>query len=499
METVHVLINELLVYALNQGLLNPLDKDYAVNRILQKFNLNEYIPLDVKPRELDRILEDLLDEAVKRELIDDTLTERDLFDAEIMDCLIPRPSEVNRIFWNHYQESPVEATDYFYHLSQHSHYIRTERINRNVIWKVNTPYGEIDLTINLSKPEKDPKEIAKSRVAPKTNYPKCLLCKENVGYAGHANHPGRANHRIIPVTLRGESWYLQYSPYSYYNEHCIILNEKHEPMQITGKTFSRLLDFVHQFPHYFVGSNADLPIVGGSILDHDHYQGGQYEFAMARAKVQESFRINGVDTGIVHWPMSVLRLRSNDRKQLVSTAELILSVWKEYSDPEVNILATTEETPHNTITPIARFKENAYELDLVLRNNRTTDTCPDGIFHARAKDHHLKRENIGLIEVMGLAVLPARLKKNLERIKSYILEGVDFSKDPELNPHLKWVEDIERRYPHLNKDNINHIFDEAIGLTFMGILETCGVFKQDEMGQCAFRRFIDSVSKHLKS
>ena len=421
-------ITKLVQYGMETGLVPECEKNYTINLLLDVFHEDEY----VEPEEsfsdvdLEETLNELLDEAVKRGLIEDSVVYRDLFDTRLMNCLMPRPAQIQKEFWDKYQNSPQEATDYFYKLSQDSNYIRRYRVKKDQKWKVDSPYGEIDITINLSKPEKDPKAIAAAKNAKASSYPKCLLCPENEGYAGRVNHPARQNHRIIPITINDTPWGFQYSPYVYYNEHCIVFNGQHVPMKIDRAAFTKLFDFVRQFPHYFLGSNADLPIVGGSILTHDHFQGGHYEFAMERAEIEKEFTIPGyedVKAGIVHWPLSVIRIQSKDEKRLIDLADHILKKWRGYTDEEAYIFAETEGEPHNTITPIARRRGDAYELDLVLRNNITTEEHPLGVYHPHAKLHHIKKENIGLIEVMGLAVLPARLKEELELLEEYILDG----------------------------------------------------------------------------
>ena len=402
-----------------------------------------------------------------------------------------------RTFQEKYERDPKEATDYFYKLSQDTDYIRRYRIKKDQKWISSTKYGDLDITINLSKPEKDPKAIAAAKNAKQSGYPKCLLCRENEGYAGRVNHPARQNHRIIPVTINDSDWGFQYSPYVYYNEHCIVFNSKHVPMKIEHDTFCKLFDFVKQFPHYFVGSNADLPIVGGSILSHDHFQGGHYEFAMAKAPVERQFKVTGfedVEAGVVNWPMSVVRISHENSDRLVALADVILEKWRGYSDEEAFIYAETDGEPHNTITPIARKRGDKFELDLVLRNNITTEEHPLGVYHPHAKLHHIKKENIGLIEVMGLAVLPARLKEEMEHLAEAILAGNDIRKDEELAKHADWVEEFLPRYQEVSKDNITEILHKEIGNVFMEVLEDAGVYKRDEKGQAAFDRFLSSLS-----
>lgn len=446
---------------------------------------------------LEEILKEMLDYAAEKGMLAaDSVVYRDLFDTKIMGLLMPRPSEVIRKFYDLYKEvSPEAATDYYYDLSRNSDYIRRYRIARDKKWVAPTEYGDLDITINLSKPEKDPKAIAAAKNAHQSGYPKCLLCKENEGYAGRVNHPARQNHRIIPVTINGSRWGFQYSPYVYYNEHCIVFNSEHVPMKIEHATFCKLFDFVKQFPHYFVGSNADLPIVGGSILSHDHFQGGHYEFAMAKAPVEETFRAAGfedVEAGIVKWPMSVIRLSGTDTDRIIALADKILANWRGYTDEEAFIYAETDGEPHNTITPIARKRGDKYELDLVLRNNITTAEHPLGVYHPHAKLHHIKKENIGLIEVMGLAVLPARLKQELADLKVAILAGKDLRASEELCKHADWVEEFLPRYT-VTADNIEGILEKEVGLVFAEVLADAGVYKRTPEGRRAFRRFLATL------
>ena len=446
---------------------------------------------------LEEILKEMLDYAAEKGMLAaDSVVYRDLFDTKIMGLLMPRPSEVIRKFYDLYKEvSPEAATDYYYDLSRNSDYIRRYRIARDKKWVVPTEYGDLDITINLSKPEKDPKAIAAAKNAPQSGYPRCLLCKENEGYAGRVNHPARQNHRIIPVTINGSRWGFQYSPYVYYNEHCIVFNSEHVPMKIEHATFCKLFDFVKQFPHYFVGSNADLPIVGGSILSHDHFQGGHYEFAMAKAPVEETFRAAGfedVEAGIVKWPMSVIRLSGTDTDRIIALADKILANWRGYTDEEAFIYAETDGEPHNTITPIARKRGNKYELDLVLRNNITTAEHPLGVYHPHARLHHIKKENIGLIEVMGLAVLPARLKQELADLKVAILAGKDLRASEELCKHADWVEEFLPSYA-VTADNIEGILEKEVGLVFAEVLADAGVYKRTPEGRRAFHRFLATL------
>ena len=409
---------------------------------------------------------------------------------------MPRPNEVVRKFHKLYEESPKKATDYFYKLSQDSDYIRRYRIVKDQKWVAPTKYGDLDVTINLSKPEKDPKAIAAAKLAKQSGYPKCLLCMENVGYAGRVNHPARQNHRVIPVTIQESGWGFQYSPYVYYNEHCIVFNGEHVPMKIEHGTFCKLFDFVKQFPHYFVGSNADLPIVGGSILSHDHFQGGNYEFAMAKAPVERTFTVKGyedVEAGIVNWPMSVIRLSGESTERIIALADHILEAWREYTDEDAFIYAYTDGEPHNTITPIARKRGDRYEIDLVLRNNITTEEHPLGVYHPHAKLHHIKKENIGLIEVMGLAVLPARLKGEMEQLAEAILTGKEIRGDEVLEKHADWVEEFLPKYEKIDGENIHDVLRKEIGLVFMQVLEDAGVYKRTEEGQDAFMRFVEKL------
>lgn len=491
-------IKKLVTYGLETGLVPAEEKIYTTNLILDVLKIDDY----EEPSEeysnidLESTLAEMLDYAVANELIEDSIVYKDLFDTRIMNCLMPRPSQVIRTFKEKYTQSPKEATDYYYKLSQDSDYIRRYRVCKDMRWVTPTEYGDIDITINLSKPEKDPKAIAAAKLAKQSGYPKCLLCVENEGYAGRTNHPARQNHRIIPITVNDSKWGFQYSPYVYYNEHCIVFNGEHTPMKIERNTFIKLFDFVKLFPHYFLGSNADLPIVGGSILTHDHFQGGNYEFAMAKAPYLEKFIINGyddVEAGIVKWPMSVIRLRHEDEKRIIDLADKILTAWRSYTDEAAYIFAQTDGEPHNTITPIARFKDGKYELDLVLRNNITTDECPMGLYHPHEELHHIKKENIGLIEVMGLAVLPARLKAEMELLKEYIVAGKDLRSHEDLAKHADWAETFVKKYDHIDSDNIDKIVKDEIGIVFTQVLECAGVYKQTEEGLDAFRRFINAL------
>ena len=515
MTTIQTDIRRLIGYGVRTGLVPEEDVVYTANRLLELFGLEELECPKAESEtegaergdkaaepsvegELEKILNRMCDYAYEKGLIaENGVVYRDLFDTKVMGLLMPRPSEVIRRFRELYEtESPREATDYYYKLSQDSDYIRRYRIARDMKWIAPTRYGDLDITINLSKPEKDPKAIAAARNAKQSGYPKCLLCRENEGYAGRVNHPARQNHRIIPVTINGSQWGFQYSPYVYYNEHCIVFNFQHVPMKIDHAAFCKLFDFVKQFPHYFVGSNADLPIVGGSILSHDHFQGGHYEFAMAKAPVERSFTVKcfeDVAAGVVNWPMSVIRLNGPDSDRIIALADRILAKWREYTDESVFIYAFTDGEPHNTITPIARKRGENFELDLVLRNNITTEEHPLGVYHPHAKLHHIKKENIGLIEVMGLAVLPARLKGEMAQLKEAILTRADLRSDEVLTKHADWVEEFMPRYEMIDASNIDGIIEKEIGLVFMEVLEDAGVYKRTPQGQEAFDRFLQSL------
>ena len=492
-------IAKLVQYGMEQGLLQEEDRIYAINRILEVLKLDDYQEQEQVPEhpDLEETLNELLDYAAEKGLMEhNSVVYRDLFDTKLMDCLMPRPSEVTAKFRELYQKSPVEATDYFYKLSQDSNYIRRYRIKKDMRWSVPSPYGDIDISINLSKPEKDPKAIAAAKLAKQSGYPKCLLCKENVGYAGRVNHPARQNHRIIPLKINGTDWGFKYSPYVYYNEHCIVFNFEHIPMKIERATFVKLFDFIKLFPHYFIGSNADLPIVGGSILSHDHYQGGHYTFAMAKAPIEQHFMIPGyedVEAGIVKWPLSVIRIRSGNEKRLIDLAEHVLECWRGYTDEAAFVFAETDGEPHNTITPIARKVGDTFELDLALRNNITTEEYPLGVYHPHAEYHHIKKENIGLIEVMGLAILPARLKEEMELLAEYLVEKKDVRSCEALEKHADWAEKIVPLHPELNADNVMDILKEEIGKVFVGVLEDAGVYKCTEEGRKAFARFLKTL------
>jgi UDPglucose--hexose-1-phosphate uridylyltransferase len=493
-------IKKLICYGLENGLIEQADVIYTTNALLETLGIEEYEePQETYENvELEPVLAELLDYAYAHGLIEEnSVVYRDLFDTKLMAKLVARPSTIIEKFNSLYEKSPKEATDFYYKFSQDTDYIRRYRIRKDVKWTTETEYGTMDLTINLSKPEKDPKAIAAAKNAKQSGYPKCLLCMENEGYAGRLNHPARQNHRIIPVTIQESRWGFQYSPYVYYNEHCIVFNSRHIPMKIEHDTFCKLFDFVKQFPHYFVGSNADLPIVGGSILSHDHFQGGHYEFAMAKAPVEKRFTVAGfadVEAGIVKWPMSVIRLSGVDTERIIALADRILNTWRGYTDEAAFIFAETDGEPHNTITPIARKRGDKYELDLVLRNNITTAEHPLGVYHPHAELHHIKKENIGLIEVMGLAVLPARLKGEMEKLAQAILAGSDIRGDEVLAKHADWVEEFLPKYDSVTADNIMEILHEEIGLVFAKVLEHAGVYKRDAAGREAFDRFVRRLS-----
>ena len=497
---INTYIKSLINYGAERGLIPEADKIYTTNLILDALDMDEYVePVGELPAmELEEILAGILDYAVEKGIIGDGITEKDLFDTKIMGLLTPRPSEVIRNFEALYEESPEKATDYFYKLSCDCDYIRRYRIVKDMKWKSDSIYGPMDITINLSKPEKDPKAIAAAKNAKQAGYPKCMLCKENTGYRGRMNHPARQNLRTIPVTINNEDWFFQYSPYVYYNEHCIVFNGAHTPMKIDRAAFTKLFDFVKVFPHYFVGSNADLPIVGGSILSHDHFQGGHYTFAMAEAPVEREISFTGfedIKAGIVKWPMSVIRLSGPDTERIIELADKILLKWRGYSDEAAFIFAETEGEPHNTITPIARKRGEMFELDLVLRNNITTEEHPLGVYHPHKELHHIKKENIGLIEVMGLAVLPSRLKEEMALLGEYIVEGKDIASCEKLISHLEWAEMIKAQYQDINKDNVDEILRKEIGIAFTKVLEDAGVYKCTEEGRENFMKFICAVNE----
>ena len=492
--TVNGYVTALVRYGLEKGLIEPCDQTYITNQLLMTMGLDSYEYEEAPALELEDILAGLLDDAVARGVCDDNITAKDLFDTKLMGVLTPLPREVRAKFAALYAAGPQKATDWYYTLSQDTDYIRRYRIKKDLRWKTKTDYGGLDITINLSKPEKDPKAIAAAKSAPQSGYPKCQLCPENEGYAGRMNHPARENHRIVPITVAGADWFLQYSPYVYYNEHCIVFNAAHTPMVIDKSAFAKLLDFVTLFPHYFVGSNADLPIVGGSILSHEHFQGGHYAFPMELSPVEKELTFQGfedVKAGIVKWPMSVIRLDGPDKDRLVELADKILTAWRGYTDEAAFIFAETDGVPHSTITPIARRRGSDYELDLVLRNNITTDEHPLGVYHPHAELHHIKKENIGLIEVMGLAVLPARLKGELAALEEAILAGAPLT--GELEKHAPWVEELKTRYT-FTAENTTAILREEVGQVFAKVLEHAGVYARTEAGQAAFQRFVDYVN-----
>jgi len=488
----------LVNYALDKNLIEKEDYIYAVNAVLEVMQLNS-IDFDVQPVKtdsLEEILSALISNAVERGVCDDNFTAYDLFDTKLMGVFTPFPSTVRKQFMQLYRENSEKATDWYYNLSKATNYIRAERVARDKKWTYDCEYGTLDITINLSKPEKDPRAIAAAKNAPQSNYPKCQLCAENEGYAGRMNHPARQNHRIIPVTINNSDWFFQYSPYVYYNEHCIVFNGQHVPMKIEKATFGKLLDFVKQFPHYFVGSNADLPIVGGSILSHDHFQGGNYTFTMAKAGIEKELTFKGfedVQAGIVNWPMSVIRLSSENTDRMIELADKILLQWREYTDEAAFVYAYTDGTPHNTITPIARKRGDKFELDLVLRNNITTEERPLGVYHPNPKLHHIKKENIGLIEVMGLAVLPGRLNKELDLLKDAILAGADIRGDKTLSIHADWIDELKAQYT-FDENNTEEILKQEVGKVFKQVLEDAGVYKCTPEGRAAFMRFVDKVN-----
>lgn len=491
-------IKKLVEYGIQTGLTPECERIYTTNLLLEIFKEDNYedTEIDTENLELEDILKNLLDEAVSRSLIEDSVVYRDLFDTKLMNCLLPRPAQIQREFKEKYDISPEEATKYYYKLSQDSDYIRRYRVKKDMKWTVDSPYGVIDITVNLSKPEKDPKAIAAAKNAKASTYPKCQLCVENEGYAGRVNHPARENHRIMPITINDSQWGFQYSPYVYYNEHCIVFNGQHVPMKIDRAAFIKLFDFVKQFPHYFLGSNADLPIVGGSILSHDHFQGGHYTFAMSKAPIEKEVTIpeyEDVEAGIVKWPLSVLRIRHKDEKRLIDLADHVLKNWRSYTDEDAFIFAETDGEPHNTITPIARKVGDIYELDLTLRNNITTEEHPLGLYHPHAQYHNIKKENIGLIEVMGLAVLPARLKNELELLADYIVEGKDIRSNEEIVKHADWVDGFLPKYDSITKENVMDILKEEVGIVFTHVLEDAGVYKCTEEGRKSFMKFIETL------
>lgn len=491
-------IKKLVEYGIQTGLTPECERIYTTNLLLDLFGEDNYedTEVDMENLDLEEILGALLAEAKERGLVKDSVVFCDLFDTKLMNCLLPRPAQVQHEFWKEYEKSPEAATEFFYKFSQDSDYIRRYRVKKDMKWKVDSPYGQIDITINLSKPEKDPKAIAAAGAAKAVSYPKCQLCVENEGYAGRVDHPARETHRIIPLTINGTRWGFQYSPYVYYNEHCIVFNGQHVPMKIDRDAFIKLFDFVKQFPHYFLGSNADLPIVGGSILSHDHFQGGNYTFAMAKAPIELPVEIPGyedVEAGIVKWPLSVLRIRSKYEKRLIDLADHVLQTWRNYTDEDAFIYAQTDGTPHNTITPIARKHGEMFELDLTLRNNITTEEHPLGVYHPHAQYHNIKKENIGLIEVMGLAVLPSRLKEELEILADYLVCGKDIESNEKIKKHAEWTKSFLPKYENISEDNVMDILKEEVGIVFTHVLEDAGVYKCTEEGRKAFLKFINSL------
>lgn len=489
-------ISELTEYGLKTGLIMPEDCIYVRNTLMEMLGITDWKDEKTEDRSLDEILDEIISYACGKGIIEDTISVRDRFDTRLMGVLTGPPREINAIFASKYSESPIAATDWYYKFSKDTNYVRASRMAKDIRWKYNCEYGVLDITINRSKPEKDPRDIAAAKSAPQTAYPACQLCMENVGFPGHANHPARQNIRPVPINLYGGKWALQYSPYGYYNEHCIVLNQKHCPMTIDAAVFEKLFDFVEQFPHYFLGSNADLPIVGGSILSHEHFQGGHYTFAMETAPVENEFELSAypeVKAGTVKWPMSVIRLSSKNRRELAAACTMVLNNWRIYSDPNADVYSETDGTPHNTITPIARIKDDRYECDLVLRNNRTTEDRPMGLFHPRPELHHIKKENIGLIEVMGLAVLPARLATELKELEKAMLEGKDVSSIDSISSHAAWSEQVLSDHPEFNSDNAEEIIRSEVGSVFAQVLEDAGVYKRTPEGQAAFMRFVDYI------
>lgn len=498
MKDINSLIAQLVQYGKEKGLVAKEDEIYTINRLLEILHLDEYKETVCEEEmKLEDILAQIMDWTYENGVMqENSVVYRDLFDTKLMGALVPAPSVVIKKFRELYKESPKKATDFYYDFSCNTDYIRRYRIAKDRKWKAETEYGTLDITINLSKPEKDPKAIAAAKNAKQSAYPKCLLCKENEGYAGRIDHPARQSHRIMPVEIDGKPWGFQYSPYVYYNEHCILFNKEHTPMKIDESAFRKLLDFIRQFPHYFIGSNADLPIVGGSILAHEHFQGGHYEFAMERAGIKKEVTIPGfeqIEAGIVNWPMSVIRIRHTDAGLLVKAASHILESWRKYTDEDFFIYAQTDGEPHNTITPIARMRDGKYEFDLVLRNNITTKEHPLGVFHPHQELHHIKKENIGLIEVMGLAVLPARLKNEMKRLGEFIVAGKDISSDEELAKHADWVETFIGSYDSVTQENVEEILQKEIGEVFKKVLEHAGVYKNTKQGMEGFMRFISGL------
>ncbi len=492
-------IQQLIDYSVQNHLIEPVDALVIRNQLMNALHVYDWQdePANSTAASVDELLQPLIDYACENGVIEDTTANRDLFDTLLMGIVTPLPREVIRDFHADYEKSPEAATDWYYAVSQKTNYVRAGRIAKDMKWKSDSAYGVLDITINRSKPEKDPRDIAKARASASTAYPKCQLCAENMGFAGNQNHPARQNLRPIPLEIHGEPWYLQYSPYGYYNEHCIVFNEKHIPMVIDAAVFDKLFDFVAQFPHYFVGSNADLPIVGGSILSHEHFQGGHYTFAMETAPVEHSFTLPGfpaVNAGVVKWPMSVIRLNSTDRASLTAACAHVLTHWRSYTDETATVFAFTDGTPHNTITPIARMRDGAFECDLVLRNNLTTEERPLGLYHPNPSLHHIKKENIGLIEVMGLAVLPARLAAELEAVRQALLSGEPLEDNPLTQAHADWAKALLNRHPEFNAENAMDIIRAEVGAVFEQVLCDAGVFKRDEAGQAAFDRFIQTIT-----
>lgn len=488
-------IKGLVNHALTNGLIEKDDVIFSINRVCEELKLDSFEEVELVEAELKTYLDTILDYAVENGLCQDSIVYRDLFDTKIMGILTPRPSQVINEFYKKYEVSPQEATDYYYHISRKSDYIREYRIKNDVKWITNTEYGDIDITINLSKPEKDPKAIVAALAMKQSSYPKCQLCIENEGYCGRVNHPARQNHRIIPMKLAGDDLYLQYSPYVYYNEHCIVLNAKHIPMKVDIEAVKKLFAFVEKFPHYFIGSNAGLPIVGGSILTHEHFQGGRYEFAMAKAPIETEFTVAGfedVEAGIVKWPMSVIRLVSEKIDRLVELSAKVFDTWQSYTDEEAFVLANTDGEDHNAITPIVRYRNGKYEIDLVLRNNITTPDYPMGYYHPHPEHHHIKKENIGLIEVMGLAVLPSRLKSEMATLADAMVNGKDITADETIAKHKEWADMIMSKYT-ITAENCDEILKKEIGIVFTEILEQCGVFDRDEKGKAQFIKFVNSI------
>ena len=496
-DLINTYIKQLINYAVGCKLITADDEIYCRNRILEILSLDAYTePQSVSEAPLEDILKGILDYACEKGLCEDSVVYRDLFDTKIMSVFMPMPSAVREKFWALYNDSPEKATDWYYKLSCDSDYIRRYRIKKDMRWVTETEYGAMDITVNLSKPEKDPHAVAAAKLLPQVGYPKCMLCVENEGYMGRVNHPARQNHRIVPITINNTPWMLQFSPYVYYNEHCICFNTEHTPMAINTDTFRKLLDFVRQFPHYFVGSNADLPIVGGSILSHDHFQGGHYTFAMMKAPFAKELSFEGfsdIEAGILKWPLAVIRLKCESKERIIELADKILAAWRGYSDESAFIFAETDGTPHNTITPIAFREGEKYVLNLTLRNNVTTEEHPLGVYHPHAELHHIKRENIGLIEVMGLAVLPSRLKSELALVKEYILEGKCLRDNEATEKHADWVDAFKVKYDKIDESNIDEIIEREVGLTFCRCLEDAGVYKQTPDGLAAFTRFAESV------